>query len=75
VRKYRIAHNDAFYFNWLHVDRTANSFQITHANIKAFRLNVPASWADQPARILGIVARNVKRGTEAINSMAISKSQ
>ena len=73
VRKYRIAKNDAFYYNWLL--NIEESFQIpfnpTHENMRALELN-----RDLPLHVLasnlrkmfsGIVAGNVKpEGLKAI---------
>jgi predicted Rossmann-fold nucleotide-binding protein len=73
VRKYRIAHNDAFYYNWLlNIDPSFQiPFEPTHENMRSLELS-----RDLPLHVLasnlrkmfsGIVAGNVKpEGVQSI---------
>jgi hypothetical protein len=73
VRKYRIAHNDAFYFNWLlRIDQELqNPFKATHANMKGVQIDRSLPLHHLAANLRrvfsGIVAGNVKpEGLEAV---------
>jgi len=66
VRKYRIAKNDAFYFNWLlRIDRELQiPFKATHENMKSVEINRSLPLHQLAANLRrvfsGIVAGNVK---------------
>jgi len=73
VRKYRIKHNDAFYFNWLlKIDESFQiPFQPTHENMLALEFDRQLELHDLAANLRrmfsGIVAGNVKpEGLRAI---------
>jgi len=73
VRKYRIANNDAFYFNWLlHVDEALQTpFKATHENMRNLQIDSALPLHQLAANLRrvfsGIVAGNVKpEGLEAV---------
>lgn len=73
VRKYRIANNDAFYFNWLlNIDRGLQiPFKANHANMRNVQIDRSLPLHELAANLRrvfsGIVAGNVKpEGLEAI---------
>jgi len=73
VRKFRIAHNDAFYFNWLlNIDQELQiPFNATHENMRSVQIDRSLPLHELAANLRrvfsGIVAGNVKPdGLEAI---------
>ena len=73
VRKYRISHNDAFYFNWLlNIDQMLQEpFKATHENMRSVQIDRSLPLHEMAANLRrvfsGIVAGNVKPdGLEAI---------
>ena len=73
VRKYRIANNDAFYFNWLlNIDKSLQiPFKASHENMRSLKIDRSLPIHELAANLRrvfsGIVAGNVKpEGLEAI---------